>query len=168
MVRLYCMLVTFPLLLTDHVVGTPPQTPGDDNSKNQVMVQTAVKTDKAVLSELNARFIRNFIAMDTVAHNEIIHPDFVCINSDGSVSERDEYMVAWASGFMTSGYSTFSITDEEIRVFGNMALVRSKTVYTKKFNGEIVYGNSIYTDTYIKESGRWWCVQAQLTPVRAK
>ncbi len=49
---------------------------------------------------------------------------------------------------------------EHIRIFGNTALVKSKTNYTKTANGETVKGSSVYTDTYIKENGRWWCVQA--------
>jgi ketosteroid isomerase-like protein len=132
------------------------------------MVQTTPHTDTMLLSELNTRFISNFINMDSTAHSELIHEDFICINSDGSLSDRKEYLDAWASGYKTSGYTSFSITDEHIRVFGNVALVRSKTVYTKRINGELVEGNSIYTDTYVKENGRWWCVQAQITPVRHK
>ena len=140
--------------------------PAAKQTKNLEMVQTTPQTDTILLSELNARFINNFINMDSTAHRELIHEDFVCINSDGSLSDRKEYLKAWASGYKTSGYSSFSITDEHIRVFGNVALVRSKTVYTKTINGEQLEGNSIYTDTYVKENGRWWCVQAQITPVR--
>lgn len=134
------------------------------NKKN--MEQTMVKTDEEVLSELNAQFIKNFINQDTVSHNDIIHKDFVCIYSSGAVIDRDTYMKDWSHGYETSKYTSFSYTDESIRVFGNMALVRSKTVYTKLIDGETVHGNTVYTDTYIRENGRWWCVQAQLTPVR--
>lgn len=125
-------------------------------------------TDHERLSKLNAQFIDNFIKMDTNAHNLIIHRDFVCINGDGTISTREEYMKGWAQGYKNAGYTSFSITDENIRIFGNMALVRSKTVYTKQVNGQTVHGNSIYTDTYIKEGSRWWCVQAHITPVGAK
>lgn len=121
--------------------------------------------DKATLSALNAQFIKNFLDQDTVAHNKIIHKDFVCIESSGAIIQRDEYMKDWAHGYENSGYKTFSYTDEYIRIFGNMALVRSKTAFTKLVNGELVEGNTIYTDTYVKENGRWWCVQAHLTRV---
>ena len=45
-----------------------------------------------------------------------------------------------------------------------MALVRSKTFYTKTVDGKQITGHSVYTDTYIKEDGKWLCVQAQITP----
>jgi len=32
--------------------------------------------------------------------------------------------------------------------------------------GKEVKGNSVYTDTYVKEDGVWRCVQAQITPVK--
>lgn len=137
-----------------------------DNENNQNMINADTKTDRDMLSELNHRFIQNFIKMDTASHNEIIHKNFVCINSNGTISSRKEYMQGWANGYKTAGYSKFWYADEDIRIFGDMALVRAKTVYVKNVDGKEVSGNSLYTDTYIKENGRWWCVQAQITPVK--
>jgi hypothetical protein len=125
----------------------------------------AQESDRSILSTLNARFIKNFITQDTVAHNEIIHKDFVCINNDGSIIGRNEYMSGWSGAYESSGYTAFSFTDEYIRIFGNMALVRSRTVYVKRKDGQTIEGSSVYTDTYIKENGKWLCVQAQITPV---
>jgi hypothetical protein len=122
--------------------------------------------DREKLSKLNALFIKNFIAQDTIAHNEIIHKDFVCIEGSGKIVKRKEYMKAWTTDYQNGKFTAFSITDEDIRIFGNMALIRSKTVYTRLQSGKEVKGNSIYTDTYIKENDRWWCVQAQITPIK--
>lgn len=136
-------------------------------AKNNISTQPIeARSDKQMLSELNAQFIRNFLMQDTVAHNKIIHKDFVCIESSGKIVSRDEYMKNWASDFDNSGYKSFSYTDEFVRIFGDMALVRSKTIYTKEMNGKIVQGSTIYTDTYVKENSTWLCVQAQLTPVK--
>lgn len=124
------------------------------------------QADSLALSALNHRFIENFIRQDTAHHTEIIDPDFVCIESDGTIVPRQKYMQDWASAYTNSGYTSFSISDESIRVFATAALVRSKTVYTKTVNGSTIHGNSIYTDTYCNRNGRWTCVQAQITPVR--
>lgn len=132
---------------------------------NVSMAQKPASNDQHELSVLNARFIKNFISQDTIAHNEIIHKDFVCINNNGTIANREEYMNDWSHSYENAGYTSFSITDEHIRIFGNMALVRSRTVYTKIKDGHTIEGNSVYTDTYIKENGRWWCVQAQITPL---
>lgn len=124
------------------------------------------QNDKAVLSKLNAQFIKNFISGDTMAHNEIIHLDFVCIENNGAIVNRRDYMRNWSHDYQNGKFTSFTYTDELIRIFGNMALVRSKTVYTRETDGKVIHGNSVYTDTYIKEDGKWLCVQAQITPVK--
>jgi hypothetical protein len=137
--------------------------------KINAMIQTDTHAiDSAELSNLNRQFIENFIHQDVSRHNEIIHPDFVCIQNNGTVVGREEYLKEWATAYEHSGYTSFSYTNERIRIFGNMALVRSTTVYTKKVDGKTIQGNSVYTDTYLKESGHWKCVQAQITPVIVK
>jgi hypothetical protein len=120
--------------------------------------------DRASLSKLNAQFIKNYINHDTIAHNEIIHKDFVCIENNGAIESRKEYMKVWAVDYPSSGFTSFGHTDEYIRFFGDVALVRSKSFYTRIKNGKSINGSSIYTDTYKKENGRWWCIQAQITP----
>ena len=122
--------------------------------------------DREQLSRLNAQFIKNFIAQDTVTHNEIIHKDFVCIEGNGKIANRKEYMKAWATDYQNGKFNAFSIRDEHIRIFGNMALVRSRSIFTRLLDGKEVTGTSLYTDTYIKETGRWWCVQAQITAIK--
>lgn len=124
------------------------------------------KLDSTQLSILNAQFIKNFLNQDVTAHNEIIHKDFVCIESNGCIVQRDVYMKNWATDFDNSGYTSFTYKDEFIRIFGNVALVRAKTIYTKLVDGKAKEGYTIYTDTYIKENGKWQCVQVQITPVK--
>jgi hypothetical protein len=136
------------------------------SNNNTSMTPTAIETDKEILSELNAQFIKNFINQDVKAHEQIIYKDFVCIENNGSIVNREDYMKAWATDYENSNLTSFTYTDEFIRIFGNTALVRSKTVYTKIKDGQTLSGNSVYTDTYIKEDSRWWCVQAQITPVQ--
>ena len=123
-------------------------------------------TDTAQLSALNAQFIKNFLTQDVKAHSEIIHKDFVCIESNGAIVSREVYLKNWATDHDNSGYTSFTYTDELIRIFGNMALVRAKTVYTTNVEGKKVEGYTIYTDTYIKENGKWQCVQVQITPIK--
>lgn len=126
------------------------------------------KKDIAALSALNAQFIRNFVNNDAKAHAEIIYKDFVCIENNGDIVGREKYLQEWAHGYDPNVFVSFRHDDEFIRFFGGgkVALVRSKTYYQKRVNGQIVNGNTVYTDTYIKEKGRWWCIQAQITPVQ--
>ena len=133
------------------------------NFDNQ-FIKNKLSDDAAQLSALNTQFIQNFLHNDTVAHNKIIYKDFACILSSGKVVGREEYMKGWSHGYDPSFYRSFAMQKELIRIFGNTALVRAETVYTYFDNGKEINGTTVYTDTYIKLDGRWWCIQAQLTP----
>lgn len=126
-------------------------------------VVNTMQDDLAQLSTLNAQFIHNFLHNDTVAHNKIIYKDFVCITSNGKVVSRDAYMKEWTQRYDPLVYKSFGMQNELIRIIGNTALVRAETPYMYIRNGQEISGATIYTDTYIKVDGRWWCVQAQLT-----
>ena len=43
--------------------------------------------------------------------------------------------------------------------------MRATNKHIVRENGSDVTGMTTYTDTYIREDGRWLCIQAQLTPV---
>ena len=133
--------------------------PGDDK---QSLVNN-MGDEIAQLSALNAQFIQNFLHNDTVAHNKIIYKDFVCIASNGKVVSRDAYLKVWAHGYDSSVYKSFVMQHSVKRIIGNTALARVETPYTYLDNGNEISGTTIYTDTYVKLDGRWWCVQAQMT-----
>lgn len=122
--------------------------------------------DSLALSKINAQFIHNFITQDAAAHNRIIHNDFVCIESNGSIINRETYLKNWATDYENSGCISFIHTDEVIRIFDDIALVRSKTTAVRKINGSILTQYTVYTDTYKKENDTWQCIQVQITPVK--
>jgi Domain of unknown function (DUF4440) len=125
--------------------------------------QSADTGDMAMLRKLNATFIHNFVTNDTVSHSKIIHPGFVCISSTGRKIGRKEYLEDWLHGF--DGFVYWDYRDEQITIYGTMALVRAQNKYTFIKDGKSFSGMSMYTDTYIKEGGQWICVQAQLLNV---
>ncbi len=121
--------------------------------------------DLVVLKKLNARFIHNYVTNDVASHDQILHPGFVCITSQGAWVGREAYLKAWATGFDPNVVVYWDYRDEKITVIGVTALVRSVNKYTILVNGKPSTGMSQYTDTYVKENGVWKCVQAQITNV---
>jgi ketosteroid isomerase-like protein len=67
----------------------------------------------------------------------------------------------WAHGF--DGFKYWDYRDENIQLFGDLALVHSRNKYIVEREGKEITGMSMYTDVYIKENGEWKCVQAQIT-----
>jgi hypothetical protein len=136
------------------------------NTFNHMQSLTTNQIDSTQLSALNAQFIRNFLAGDADAHSQIIYKDFDCIEGDGSIVDRQTYLKNWPTAYRRSGYTSFSYSEESIKIFGNLALVRCRTSFTKIKDGQTISGHSVYTDTYLKEKDRWWCIQAQITPCK--
>ncbi len=124
------------------------------------------QTDLEQLKKLNATFIHNYVTNDTASHNKILHPDFICISGNGLVIGRTDYLNQWAHGFDPQVCTYWDYRDEFITLFGSVALVHAVNKYTiRNKDGKSVTGMTIYTDTYLKENGKWLCVQAQITPV---
>lgn len=119
----------------------------------------------ATLKRLNARFIHNYVTNDVRSHDAILHPDFICVNSNGTRTNRVAYLKRWATGFDPDVVIYWDLRDENITVIGDLALVRATNKHTVRRNGQSVTGMTTYTDTYLKVDQRWLCVQAQLTPV---
>jgi hypothetical protein len=112
--------------------------------------------DLADLRALNARFIHNFVTNDVPSHSAITHPRFLCISPKGQRQNRDDYLRDWAHGFDPEVIIYWDVRDEDIALFGDVALVRSTNKWVRV---------TAYTDTYLHEGDRWLCIQAQLTAV---
>jgi hypothetical protein len=121
--------------------------------------------DLEKLRALNARFIHNFVTNDVPSHDAITHPRFLYISTSGARVDRATYLHQWATGFDPEVIVYWDVRDEKIDVYGDCALVRATNKHTRRVGGEDVTGMTSYTDTYVREQGRWLCVQAQLTTV---
>jgi hypothetical protein len=117
------------------------------------------------LRALNARFIHNFITNDVRGHDAILHKDFICIDPDGHKVCRQEYLGRWRSQFDAERIPYYDYRDEKIDVFGDTALLRSTNKSVRIIDGSETVRMTLYTDVYVRESGTWKCVQAQITPV---
>ena len=117
------------------------------------------------LRALNKRFIHNFVTNDVPSHDAILHPRFICIGSSGARRERAPYLRDWAHGFDADTLVHWDTRDERIDLFGDVALVRATNKHIHLVLGSPVAGMTAYTDTYLREQGRWLCIQAQLTEV---
>ncbi len=123
-----------------------------------------MKTDErmADLRALNARFIHNYVTNDVRSHDAMMHPDFVCIGSNGKRQNRTDYLRQWATQFDPEVVVYWDVRDENITIIDNVALVRSTNKRTIRRDGKDTTSMSTYTDTYLFQNGAWKCVQAQI------
>lgn len=120
---------------------------------------------KQDLRRLNALFIENFIKNDVVAHDAILHGDFISIQSNGARVDRAAYLKKWATGFDPEIIPYWDVRDELITIIGNVALLRATNKHVIRRDGREVTGMTTYTDIYVHDGDSWKCIQAQITPV---
>lgn len=114
-------------------------------------------SDLAALERLNREYVDAFISADVEWYREHLAEDFVCIESDGSVLNKDQFLDNTAKGRDVAHYI---LHDVDIRVYGEAALIRATGVWTRE-DGSM--GMSRYIDVYVKQSEGWKTVSAQIT-----
>lgn len=90
------------------------------------------------------------------------------VTSSGARVSREDYLRQWATGFDPEVIVYWDVRDELITVFGDVALVRATNKATIRQDGAEQTGMTTYTDTYLRESGEWKVIQAQITRVAPK
>ena len=112
---------------------------------------------KRLLRRLNDQYIRASLAGDVAWYNARLADDFVCIESDGSVLDKDAFLRQTAGG---SDLADYRLDEVDVRCYGDVALVRATGFWTEKSG---MWGTSRYTDVYVRTEGDWKVVSAQIT-----
>lgn len=115
------------------------------------------KSDLTTLKQLNQEYVDAFMNADVDWYQEHLAEDFVCVESDGSVLNKIQFLSNTVKGPDVIDYKLHEV---DIRIYGNAALVRATGVWVKE---EGSMGMSRYTDVYIKTNNQWKAVNAQIT-----
>lgn len=123
------------------------------------MGQNAIATDVEILTQLNHDYVQSFLKSDARRYDELIAENFICIEPNGKLLNRAEFLEA-AAHPVTVDY--FHVEDVEIRMFGDFAQITARTPYRYPNGRE---GVNRYIDCWMKRDGRWQAVSAQITAV---
>src|SRR6185295_7595512 len=115
------------------------------------------KSDLGTLQQLNQEYLDAFMNADVEWYRAHLAEDFVCVESDGSVLNKAEFLSNTVKGPDVVEYTLHEV---DIRVYGDAALVRATGVWIRE-DGSM--GMSRYTDVYIRASSEWKAVSAQIT-----
>jgi ketosteroid isomerase-like protein len=121
------------------------------------MPDIATRSDLETLEDLNRDYIRSVQASDVRRFDEILAPDFLCSNPDGSLVDRRAFLAQTARPAAISGLQAH---DVDIRILGDVAIIHGRTTYTRP-DGQPGAGR--YTDVWARRQGRWLAVAAHVT-----
>jgi ketosteroid isomerase-like protein len=126
-------------------------------------VSDTPETDRAAestLQRLNQEYVDAFMQADVGWYRDNLAEDFVCIESDGTLLGKEEFLRGAARG---PDVATYTLEDVRIRMYGDVALVHATGSFTRRDGSR---GTSRYTDVYALRNGRWRAISAQITRTR--
>jgi ketosteroid isomerase-like protein len=121
------------------------------------MTTTAAQTDYETLTALNSDYIRSVQHSDVSRFDEILADDFLCSNPDGSLVDRQQFLVQTARPVSITGLVA---EDVKIRLLGDVAIIHAGTRYRTADGGE---RRGRYTDVWARRAGTWLAVSAHVT-----
>jgi ketosteroid isomerase-like protein len=121
--------------------------------------EMGLDVDRTTLERLNQEYVEAFINADVDWYREHLADDFVCIESDGSVLNKHEFLANTVKGPDVADYKLEHVN---VRIYGNAALVQATGLWTRE-DGSM--GMSRYIDVYVKQREQWRTVSAQISRV---
>jgi ketosteroid isomerase-like protein len=125
--------------------------------RGNAMTETAVKSDYAMLLDLNADYIRAVQTSDVARFREILADDFLCSLPDGSLIDKARFLEQAA---IPASIANLEAHDVQIRLMGDVAIVHARTTFNLA-DGRPWSGR--YTDVWTRRQGRWVAVAAHVT-----
>jgi hypothetical protein len=110
-----------------------------------------------LLTELNRDYIHSVQHGDVERFDEILAPDFLCSNPDGSLVDKAQFLAQTARPVTIRGLIA---EDVHIRLLDDVAIIHARTRY-KTASGE--QRNGRYTDVWARRNGTWLAVSAHVT-----
>ena len=101
---------------------------------------------------------------DAASLERMTSDDYTFITLRGELRTKAEIVKGFATG--TFRYSSREISDLNIRVYGNAAVVTGLSTQKGTENGKDYSGDYRFTRVYVKENGRWLTVALQATLIQ--
>jgi ketosteroid isomerase-like protein len=118
---------------------------------------TAAKSDREILLELNADYIRSVQTSDVRRFDQILADDFVCTNPDGSLVDRASFLKQTARPVAIADLAAH---DVNVRLIGDCAIIHARTTYRLPDGRS---GAGRYTDVWARRNGQWLAIAAHVT-----
>ena len=105
--------------------------------------------------------------VDAIAKNDLeaierfVTDDWIIINADGGIIEKERFLEVIKSGALT--HQMMESDDIRVRVYGDSAVVSALTRSKGKFMEQEFTTHERSTDVFVRHEGQWRCVLTQLT-----
>jgi ketosteroid isomerase-like protein len=148
-------------LLTAAVLALAPYSDAQENRAASVSTHTRIKEE---ILEIEKERNRAIISGDSVALERMTSNDYTFITLRGELRTKTEIVQGFKSG--SFHYESRQISDLNVRVYGNTAIVTGRSIQKGRENGKDYSGDYWFTRVYVKQDGRWQTVALQTTLIQ--
>jgi ketosteroid isomerase-like protein len=113
------------------------------------------------LLKLEAEFADAIIKNDPGAIERLVADEWVIINADGGIIDKERFLGVIKSGTLT--HEMMESDNMRVRVYGDSAVVTALTRTKGKFMGQEFSTEERATDFFVRLDEQWRCVLTQLT-----
>ena len=131
-----------------------------------LLAQTT-KTDLSVkeqIKSLEEERNRAILRGDAATLERMTSDDYTFITLRGELRTKAEIVKGFQSGSFK--YESRTISELNVRVYGDTAIVTGRSTQKGMENGEDYSGDYRFTRVYLKQNGCWVTVALQITPIR--
>ena len=115
------------------------------------------------LLQLEKDFQDAIVANNAKAIERFVTDDWIIVNADGRIVEKDRFLAVVKSGTLT--HDTMKLDEPRVRIYGETAVVTGCATSAGKSMGAAFKTLERSTDVLIRVDGQWRCVLTQLTPI---
>lgn len=90
--------------------------------------------------------------------------DFLFVGAGGILQDRRQHLDDFRSGRLK--VTSLRIESKTTHVYGDAGVVSSRVAVTGKFGDRVIDGTYQFTDTWVKQGGRWLAAARQQTQIR--
>jgi ketosteroid isomerase-like protein len=117
------------------------------------------------LLKLQREWLDAYQKHDAAALERIEADDFTLTEADGKVTTKAEDVASIRNAKPPQPDDSFDVEDVRVRLYGDTAILMGRVILKYRNKGQMVAERYRYTDTYLKQRGRWRVVASQLTRI---
>jgi ketosteroid isomerase-like protein len=121
--------------------------------------QEAAPLDESAVRQLNADFVRAYIACDVPRFRALLADDFTCVLANGHAMDKSEFLRVAKDNLDAHD---LRLHDLVIRLYGDTAIVEALATYERARGTPV---RTRYSSLYVRRDGKWSIVWTQWTRV---
>ena len=126
--------------------------------------QTRQTSDEAALIDLENRWVAALVKTDLTALASIQADSYVDTDEEANRSDRAGEFAVLKSGDLKM--TSIKLSDMHVHLYGDFAVVTGAAAQSGAFQKQPVAPRIVFTDSFVRQNGKWLAVSSQRTAVK--